>query len=144
VSSIVNIYYFYSAQKLSHFGLLFYGDFLTFNTSDYIPYRTYNRLIKENNQVTKLSRDETDKSNVVEQSSKSRVDSETSRKYVGSLSDLAYCEAISERQKNERGSKLEWGLLNKIREYSSCQAKLLSLKNYSFSVPNGEFLHKLK
>ncbi|WP_206757169.1 hypothetical protein, partial [Chroococcidiopsis sp [FACHB-1243]] len=33
VSSIVNIYYFYSAQKLSHFGLLFYGDFLTFNTS---------------------------------------------------------------------------------------------------------------
>lgn len=110
--------------------------FAGYNPLHYIPYRTYNRLVKENNQVSQLSTDKTHKSNQDNQSSKTRVDSEASRKYVSNLSDLAYLEMIGECQTKVRGGHLEQWLTTKIREDSFYKVKLLPSKQCSFFSGN--------
>lgn len=110
--------------------------FAGYNPLHYIPYRTYNRLVKENNQVSQLSTNETDQVYQDHQSSKTKVDSEASRKYVSNLSDLAYLEMIGECQTKVRGGHLEQWLTTKIRENNFYKVDLLPPKQRSFFSSN--------
>lgn len=102
------------------------------NPLHYIPYRTYNRLVKEERQVGTLSRHEISKINISNQSSETKVDGKSSRKCLSQITDLAYLEAMSEQRKEVRGGNLNQWLGEKIREYSSLKLELVPPKNQRF------------
>ena len=106
--------------------------FIGENPLHYIPYRTYNRLVKEDRQVGTLSRHETNTNNISNQSSETKVDAQSSRKCLSKITDLAYLEAMSEQHKEVRGGNLNQWLGEKIREYSSLKVELMPPKNQRF------------
>ena len=74
-----------------------------YNPLHYIPYRTYNRLLKENCQVGKPSGNETKKS------AQTKSKDTTSGNHLSLISDLAYVEDISEEPKQVQGGNHHLG-----------------------------------
>lgn len=97
-----------------------------YNPLHYIPYRTYNRLIKENRQITKLGRDS--------QSSETMTDTKHSPKYISNLTDLAYIEALNETNAKVRGGNLEQWWSEKIREHNSLKFESSKLQHQKLFV----------
>ena len=78
--------------------------FAGYNPLHYIPYRTYNRLIKENSQPGKLGKQKTQSLDTSKHHSESG--DKSSEKGLTKITDLAYLEAISEQNtKVQGGSK---------------------------------------
>lgn len=77
--------------------------FAGYNPLHYIPYRTYNRLLKENCQLGKANRQRTDSIKTENQSSKSNSDSPEAQRCLGSISDLDYLEVVREQQTQVKG-----------------------------------------
>lgn len=76
------------------------------NPLQYIPYRTYNRLLKENSDVDNLN---PSKMELVKPPSQSRVapsDNHSSRKSSSKIVDLGYLEPVSEKSAQIRGGSL--------------------------------------
>lgn len=74
-----------------------------YNPLHYIPYRTYNRLLKENCQIGKQSQNQTDKINNKNQSPTNRHQDASSFKRSSLISDLDYLET-AEQKKAKGGS----------------------------------------
>lgn len=75
--------------------------YVGYNPVQYIPYRTYNRLLKENCNIGKLSRAKT----VPLQEATTRSDGSSSHK-GSKITDLAYLEVIEESSNQLRGGNL--------------------------------------
>lgn len=106
------------------------------NPLHYIPYRTYNRLVKENNPVSRRRGQETSNTNIINQSSQTRINNVPVQKSLSEIADLAYLEVVDEQHAQARGGNLEqqWG--RKILEYSSLKAELVQqkIKHFLFST----------
>ena len=94
--------------------------FAGYNPLHYIPYRTYNRLIKENCQNGNTSPNKTDNINTENQASKSLSKTSSSRNCLSQIKDLAYLEVMGKQQANVRGG-LFTGLSDWRQEDSSNQ-----------------------
>ncbi|MBV8886568.1 MAG: HetP family heterocyst commitment protein [Chroococcidiopsidaceae cyanobacterium CP_BM_RX_35] len=83
--------------------------FAGYNPLHYIPYRTYNRLLKENCQVGSSSRQTTHRIKADEQKSEATC-AETSTQHCSSkLRDLSYLEVMDKQKTQVEGGKLdEW------------------------------------
>lgn len=103
--------------------------FTGYNPLHYIPYRTYNRLIKENCQLGSSKQQKTDRLKVVSQDSGTKSDSRASQKGSSKIVDLNYLEPAGEKNSLVRGGNLEpcW--------FSGNQEDYL-LDNQAFSVSN--------
>jgi hypothetical protein len=112
------------------------------NPLHYIPYRTYNRLVKDNNQAGSLSRQAKSENSLCKQSSETRVESKSSHQRLSKISDLAYLEVVGEQHTQARGGNLEqwWG--RKILEYSSLNVELVQQKVKGFLFTTGKSLQK--
>lgn len=77
-----------------------------YNPLHYIPYRTYNRLIKENCQFGNQNGSEANKIYQVEQSIPTKSNLMASGKPLNKITDLPYVEDISEQNKSLRGGHL--------------------------------------
>ncbi|MGQ9870367.1 HetP family heterocyst commitment protein [Leptodesmis sp.] len=88
--------------------------FAGYNPLHYIPYRTYNRLIKDNMQSKLKPQDNKPSSNIqkTEKSITSDVDkksfSEIPQKSLNQIQDLAYLEAVHEHHQVLGGHQLIW------------------------------------
>lgn len=82
--------------------------FSGYNPLHYIPYRTYNRLLKENCQVGKRDKQQTPSVGTINQPSESKI------------TDLAYLEVVG-KQASVRGGNRVQGFGKRIRE---CLLKL--------------------
>jgi hypothetical protein len=78
-----------------------------YNPLQYIPYRTCNRLVKENCQVGKLTRRKTDNIKLVNQGSETRSNGTPSRQDLSRITDLDYLEVVNEQHSQLRGGNLE-------------------------------------
>lgn len=76
-----------------------------YNPLHYIPYRTYNRLVKENCQIGNTNHDNNSRAFSPNQSS-SNNPSRTSEKHLTLISDLPYVEDITEKTKSLKGGQL--------------------------------------
>ena len=76
-----------------------------YNPLHYIPYRTYNRLVKENCQVGNTSQDDTSIVFSPNQSSPTKS-SHPSGSHLTWISDLPYVEDITEKTKSVKGGNL--------------------------------------
>lgn len=92
-----------------------------YNPLHYIPYRTYNRLLKENCQIGKPSQNQTDKINNKNQSPTNRDQDTSSLKRSSLISDLDYLEK-SEQTKAKGGS----GHLDEMSELLKAEHKWFS------------------
>ncbi|KAM3099985.1 HetP family heterocyst commitment protein [Phormidesmis sp. 146-35] len=77
--------------------------FAGYNPLHYIPYRTYNRLVKDNAQCRKRDRVHAEEINQNESGDR-----------VGQIQDLAYLEAMSEQQKTIHGGCFKNWVTNSI------------------------------
>jgi len=77
--------------------------FAGYNPLHYIPYRTYNRLVKDNAQCKKRAHS-------------GDVDQNESCDRINQIKDLAYLEVMSEQQKTIRGGCFQDWLTNRIQE----------------------------
>lgn len=112
--------------------------FSGYNPLHYIPYRTYNRLVKENGQISRPSRQETNSINSVNKCSAVNSTGKSSGNCLNKITDLSYLE-ISEEHTQVGGGNLEQWLGGKIREYSLLKVELVQHKSKNFLVATGEF-----
>ncbi|MDV2993506.1 MAG: hypothetical protein N4J56_003160 [Chroococcidiopsis sp. SAG 2025] len=102
------------------------------NPLHYIPYRTYNRLVKENNPVGRQSRQETSDNSMDNRSSETRGDNPSSQQRLSKINDLVYLEAVGEQHTPIRGGgNLSQWLNRKIREYTFRKIELDPLNDSS-------------
>jgi len=101
--------------------------FAGYNPLHYIPYRTYNRLLKENCQLGKATRQRTDSIKTENQSSESKSDSPEAQGCLGRISDLDYLEVVREQQTQVKGGTFEQWLDDKAQAYSALKVVLLKI-----------------
>ncbi len=77
--------------------------FVGYNPLHYIPYRTYNRLLKENCQFGSSSRQTTDRIKIGNQCSETTSDGTSSQKCLSRINDLDYLEVGGEQYTQTRG-----------------------------------------
>ncbi len=80
-----------------------------YNPLHYIPYRTYNRLLKENCQIGRPSEYETNKIDIGKKYAHTKSKGTTSGKHLSLISDLTYVEDISEQDPEVRGGSQNLG-----------------------------------
>jgi hypothetical protein len=102
-----------------------------YNPLHYIPYRTYNRLVKENCQIGIPRGHETNNIKPDIQCSETRSNNAPLRQHGSKLTDLDYLEVINEQQPQVRGGNLAHSL-----ESNSLKIKWLLPKNQGFSEFN--------
>jgi hypothetical protein len=106
------------------------------NPLHYIPYRTYNRIVKENRQTNSLNQYKPNNITVEKQYSESN--SLSSRKCLNKVDDLAYLELLEEQhaQVQGRGNSQFQSLAKKIQGCGLTKVKLLKFKDKVLSVYN--------
>ncbi len=72
--------------------------FAGYNPLHYIPYRTYNRLMKDHCQYGKSTREYKHHSDRNKKSSAVKSDSTLSKKLYGKINDLSYLEKVEQKQ----------------------------------------------
>ena len=77
-----------------------------YNPLQYIPYRTYNRLLKENCQLGRSKQGKTDTLKLVTQDTVSKSDSPASQKGSSKIVDLNYQEVVDEENAHIRGGSV--------------------------------------
>jgi hypothetical protein len=105
-----------------------------YNPLHYIPYRTYNRLIKENCQIGKPSQTQTDKINNKNMSPINRHQDASSLKGLNKIKDLDYLET-SEQTKTQGGSGHldEWSVCSQ-EEQKFFSREFIQLPSRFFSL----------
>lgn len=98
-----------------------------YNPLHYIPYRTYNRLLKENCQFGNQKESEASKVYQVDKSTQTKSNSAASGKHLSLITDLPYVEDISEQSQPLQGGHLgifdsKWQVkwLPKFKGFSGC------------------------
>jgi hypothetical protein len=77
-----------------------------YNPLQYIPYRTYNRLLKENCQLGRSKQGKTDTLKLVTQDTVSKSDNPASQKGSSKIVDLNYQEVVDEENAHIRGGSV--------------------------------------
>ena len=89
-----------------------------YNPLHYIPYRTYNRLLKENCQLSKRNKHQTDITSTDNKRTEITSDGISSQQCLGRISDLGYLEVVGEQQTPVGGGTLEQWLGDKRKHIS--------------------------
>jgi hypothetical protein len=99
--------------------------FSGYNPLHYIPYRTYNRLLKENAQVRRGNQKSTEGIRISKQSSENIIGSKTNQGCLNQIKDLAYLEVVGKKQKTEiRGGNIHQWLDIQMRDYQVMEPEL--------------------
>ncbi len=108
--------------------------FTGYNPLHYIPYRTYNRLIKEHSpKKSKPHHEQNIK--IAKQNSNKRKDSNISPSCLNKIKDLAYLEVVGKQKTEIRGgANLDGWLETQIREYQSTKSDFKVEDNQDCSI----------
>jgi hypothetical protein len=108
--------------------------FAGYNPLHYIPYRTYNRLLKENSQVNRSSQQQNENIKIAKLPSDKKPDVKASSSHLSKIKDLAYLEVVGKQKTEVRGGSLEQWLGTQIQEYQAIQSELNSETNQDLSL----------
>jgi hypothetical protein len=98
--------------------------FAGYNPLHYIPYRTYNRLLKENTQQIRSNQQHNENLQIVKSSSEKRSEGNLSPSCLSKIKDLAYLEVVGNHQTEIRGRGLDQPLGTQIHEHQSIKSEL--------------------
>ena len=107
--------------------------FSGYNPLHYIPYRTYNRLLKENVQQLRSSQQHNPNLKIVKPSSDKRSEGNVSPSSLSKIKDLAYLEVVGKQKTEVRGGGQERWLATQIDEYQSIKSQLKPEKLCDFN-----------
>lgn len=108
--------------------------FAGYNPLHYIPYRTYNRLLKENSQQLRSNQQQNENIKLAKLPSDKMSNGNVSPSCLGKIKDLAYLEVVGKQKTEIRGGSLEQWLATQIREYQSIKSELTPEKTQDFSL----------
>ncbi|MBD2242273.1 HetP family heterocyst commitment protein [Nostoc sp. FACHB-888] len=114
--------------------------FAGYNPLHYIPYRTYNRLLKENSKATRVNQQQSENIKMLQHTNDAISDTNGSSSCLTKIKDRAYLEVVG-KQKNEiRGGSLDQRLAHQINEHQSIKSQIkpentqdISLKSCGFN-----------
>jgi hypothetical protein len=81
--------------------------FAGYNPLHYIPYRTYNRLLKENS-LARSKQQQNSSMNLAKQSTEKKSDTNLPPSCLSKIKELAYLEVVGKQNAEIRGSKEQW------------------------------------
>ncbi len=97
--------------------------FAGYNPLHYIPYRTYNRLLKENTQMLS-SKADSDELKIGSQSTQHRSTLQ-SENCLGKIKDLPYLETAGKQKTEIRGGNFEYSLKDKLKAHTAVEWELM-------------------
>jgi hypothetical protein len=100
----------------------------------YIPYRTYNRLVKKSCQVGGVCIQATNRIKTENQCSEINSSSTSSQGRLSKIKDLSYIDLVGKQHTQLRGGNLEHWLDEKALEYSSLKEQLVQHKNQILNI----------
>ncbi|MBW4634110.1 MAG: HetP family heterocyst commitment protein [Iphinoe sp. HA4291-MV1] len=99
--------------------------FTGYNPLHYIPYRTYNRLLKENSHISRSNQQQNENIKIAKMSSDKRTESHiTPTSCLKKIKDLAYLEVVGKKKTEIRGRNLEQWLTTQVHEYESTNPEM--------------------
>ncbi len=99
--------------------------FAGYNPLHYIPYRTYNRLLKENSQVGRSNKHQNENIKIAKLPSDNRSESRvTPTSCLSKIKDIAYLEVVGKKKTEIRGGNLEQWLTTQVHEYESTNSEI--------------------
>jgi len=90
-----------------------------YNPLHYIPYRTYNRLLKENSQLNRVHQQNQERIQVTQTSPDKRSDTNVAASCLGKIKDLAYLEVVGKQKTEIRGGSLDQWLTKQVHDSPS-------------------------
>ncbi|NMG20696.1 heterocyst differentiation protein [Brasilonema bromeliae SPC951] len=99
--------------------------FAGYNPLHYIPYRTYNRLLKENSHVSRSNQQQNENLKVAKISSDKRSQSHiTPASCLSKIKDRPLLEVVGKKKTEIRGGNLEQWLTTQVHEYESTNPEI--------------------
>ncbi len=81
--------------------------FAGYNPLHYIPYRTYNRLLKENSQASRINKQQSENIKLLKQPNDSRSESNVSSSSLTKIKDKPYLEVVGKQKTEIRAGSLD-------------------------------------
>lgn len=113
--------------------------FAGYNPLHYIPYRTYNRLLKDNNSNNKSNQPLPDNVATTKVTPDKRSDSNFSSSCLSKIKDLAYLEVVGKQQREIRGGSLGEWLSTHMTENQSFESDLQAKESQEACLQLCEF-----
>ena len=111
-----------------------------YNPLHYIPYRTYNRLLKENSQADRAKQQQSENLKMLKHTHNSQPDNNVSSSCLSKIKDVAYLEVVRKQKAEIRAGSLDQRLTQQINEHQSGKPPLkpenvqdISLKSCGFN-----------
>ncbi|MEH1816696.1 MAG: HetP family heterocyst commitment protein [Nostoc sp.] len=111
-----------------------------YNPLHYIPYRTYNRLLKENSQADRTKQQQSENLKMLKHTHNSQSDNNVSSSCLSKIKDVAYLEVVRKQKAEIRAGSLDQRLTQQINEHQSSKSPLkpenvqdISLKSCGFN-----------
>jgi hypothetical protein len=82
--------------------------FVGYNPMHYIPYRTYNRLLKENSRIGRANSQATENIKAAKTATEKRSDSQLAPSCLSKIKDLAYREIGGKQKAEVHSSREKW------------------------------------
>jgi hypothetical protein len=99
--------------------------FAGYNPLHYIPYRTYNRLLKENSHIGRSNQQQNENLKVAKISPEKRSQSHmTPASCLSKIKDIPYLEVVGKKKTEIRGRHLEQWLTTQAHEYESTNSEM--------------------
>ncbi|WP_017652221.1 HetP family heterocyst commitment protein [Fortiea contorta] len=113
--------------------------FSGYNPLHYIPYRTYNRLLKENTQANRSNQQQNVSMQIANQSADKRSDTNLPQSCLNKIKDLAYLDVVRKQKAEIRGGSLEQWLTKQVHEYQAIKSELKPENTQDFPLDFCEF-----
>ncbi|MEH2333354.1 HetP family heterocyst commitment protein [Nostoc sp.] len=111
-----------------------------YNPLHYIPYRTYNRLLKENSQADRTKQQQSENLKMLKHVHDSQSDNNVPSSCLSKIKDVAYLEVVRKQKAEIRAGSLDQRLTQQINEHQSSKSPLkpenvqdISLKSCGFN-----------
>jgi hypothetical protein len=114
--------------------------FVGYNPLHYIPYRTYNRLLKENSRMSRSNSQHNENLKLVKSAADKRSDSNLPPSCLSKMKDLAYLEVVGKQKAEVRGGYMDQQLLKPTPKSQSIQSQLNPEKTQDNSLKFCEFI----
>jgi hypothetical protein len=105
-----------------------------YNPLHYIPYRTYNRLLKENSSTSRVQQQERETIAINKSSADKRHETHAAASCLGKIKDLAYLEVVGKQKTEIRGNNMEQCLSQEVPEYQSLKTESSAENTQDYSV----------
>lgn len=116
--------------------------FAGYNPLHYIPYRTYNRLLKENSQATKTQQ-HNDNVKIAQPAAVGRSSNNVPSSCLSKIKDLAYLEVVGKQKTEIHGGNLDRWLTQQVHEFQDMhlEPQTVSTQDICFKLSDLDFIH---